>query len=75
MTTTVIHLPDDLRLSLRRKASAEQRSEQEIIQEAVRAAVAAPPRIRPRLPLFERGTLDPTAAERVDELLEGFGEP
>lgn len=73
MRKTTVYLPDELKAALERMASEEGRSEAEIIRFAVQQAVDHRQRPRPRIPLFELGTEDPTAAERVDELLAGFG--
>jgi plasmid stability protein len=73
MRKTTVYLPDDLKAALERLAAREQRSEAEIIREALRSAVSnrgSPP---PRIPLAQVGLGDPTIAERIDELLEGFG--
>jgi hypothetical protein len=72
MVKTTLYLPEELKASLERKARNEQRSEAEIIREAIRRAVeeSYPP---PRIPLMARGLGDPTASERVDELLSDFG--
>lgn len=75
MRKTTVYLPDDVKESLERMAAEEGRSEAEIIREAIRAAVRNRRRPRPRLPLVARGLGDPKAAERVDALLEGFGQP
>lgn len=70
MEKTTVYLPDDLRDAVKRAARARGVSEAEVIREALRAAVGAD-RPRPRGGLFRSG--DPIA-ERVDELLAGFGE-
>ena len=51
----------------------EGRSEAEIIREAINTAVRNRRGARPQVPLTQHGLGDPTVAERVDELLEGFG--
>ena len=73
MRKTTLYLPDELKASIQRIAERESRSEADVIRAALRSAVetAAPP--RPRIPLVSAGLGDPSAAERVDELLEGFG--
>ena len=48
-------------------------SEAELIRSALRARVAAASSTRPTVPLTSAGLGDPTFAERVDELLAGFG--
>ncbi|MGH2864077.1 MAG: CopG family transcriptional regulator [Solirubrobacteraceae bacterium] len=73
MKRTTIYLPDELKLALERKASAEGRSEAEVVRSALASATAAHTYPTPRLPLFDSG--DRTLAERVDEeLADGFGE-
>lgn len=72
MEKTTVYLPDDLKQALRRTARATGRSEAELIREGI-GLVAGTHRIaEPRLPLFESG--HPDLADRVDELLDGFGE-
>jgi predicted transcriptional regulator len=73
MTKTTVYLPEDLRASLRRLSEEQGRSEAEIIRDAIRTAVEKRASARPQVPLIDRGLGDPTFAERVDELLEGFG--
>lgn len=73
MTKTTVYLPDDLKASLKRMAEEEGRSEAEIIREAIQAAVSNRRGARPLVPLTRHGLGDPSVAERVDELLEGFG--
>jgi predicted transcriptional regulator len=74
MKKTTVYLPDELKASLERMALDEGLSEAEIIRGAIRAAVAKRKRPQPRIPLTDRGLGDPLAAERVDELLAGFGQ-
>jgi len=74
MKKTTVYLPDELKASLERMAHDQGRSEAEIIRAAIQATVDQRQRPRPRVPLFETGPKDPMAAERVDELLAGFGE-
>jgi hypothetical protein len=73
MKRTTVYLPEDLKAELEQAARATGRSEAELIREGVRQAVTSSSPSRPHIPLFESG--DPTLAERVDELLAGFGEP
>lgn len=73
MYKTTIYLPNDLKASLEQMAEEESRSEAAIVRDAIRAAVTRRRRPRPRVPLSARGLGDPTVAERVDELLRGFG--
>ena len=74
MKKTTLYLPESLKESLERRAAEEGLSEAELIRRALQREVgeSAPP--RPRIPLFQEGLGDPAAAERVDELLAGFGE-
>ena len=72
MRKTTVYLPDELKLALERAALASGRSEAELIREGVEYVASRAERPRPRLPLFDSG--DPTLAERVDELLDGYGE-
>ena len=70
-TKTTLYLPDDLRALVKRLAAAQGVSEAEVIREAIRR-LGEQSRPRSRLPLFSSG--DPSLAERVDELLDGFGQ-
>jgi len=74
MKKTTVYLPEALKASLEKMAAEEDRSEAEIIRAAIEVAVAGRERPKPKIPLFSEGLGDPTAAERVDELLAGFGE-
>ena len=74
MRKTTVYLPDDVKESLKQMATDEGRSEADIIREAIRATVLTRKRPRPRLPLTSQGLGGPSAAERVDSLLEGFGQ-
>jgi predicted transcriptional regulator len=67
MTKTTIYLPDDLKAAVEREAASSGLSEAEVIRRAIRAAVDRP---RPRSGII---TGEPIA-ERVDDLLTGFGE-
>jgi Arc/MetJ-type ribon-helix-helix transcriptional regulator len=72
MEKTTVYLPDDLKQALRRAARSTGRSEADLIREGI-GLVAGTHRIaEPKLPLFESG--QPDLAERVDALLDGFGE-
>jgi len=73
MRKTTVYLPDELKDSLERLSASSGRSEAEIIREALVQIVreATPP--KPRLPITAQGLGDPSLAETVDELLEGFG--
>lgn len=69
---TTVYLPEDLKRSLEGMAKRQRRSEASIIRDAVAVAVSTPP--APRIPLVDQGLGDEMIAERVDELLFGFGE-
>jgi Arc/MetJ-type ribon-helix-helix transcriptional regulator len=73
MVKTTVYLPEDLKAALERVAAEEQRSEAELVRESLRKAVGERQRPKPRIPLTGEALGDPTAAERVDELLAGFG--
>lgn len=69
MMKTTLYLPEDLKAELAREAARRGESEAEVIREALRREFRTE-RPRPRGGLF-RGS-EPIA-DRVDELLEGFG--
>lgn len=69
---TTIYLPLELKEALRRTARYRGCSESQVIREGVALVTANGNPPRPRLPLFASGK--PGMAERVDDLLEGFGE-
>jgi hypothetical protein len=69
MEKTTVYLPASLKVRVAATARARGMSEAAVIRHALDAFTDRP---RPRLPLFSSG--DPTLAERVDDLLEGFGE-
>lgn len=73
MVKTTVYLPEDLKAALERVAAAENRSEAEIIRDSLRRAVDERRPPRPRIPLTEKGLGDPSASERAEELLAGFG--
>lgn len=64
---TTVYLPDELKTALEREARRRGSSEAEVIREAVRAAVSRP---RPTPGIIAGEPL----ADRVDELLAGFGD-
>ena len=72
MEKTTVYLPHELKTALRRTARATGRSEAELIREGIGLVTGTHRIAEARLPLFESG--DATLAERVDELLTGFGE-
>ena len=65
--TTTIYLPDDLRDSVKSEAKRRGCSEAQVIRDAISNAVVRP---RPRAGLLDAEPM----AERVDELLVGFGD-
>jgi hypothetical protein len=71
MKRTTVYLPAELKAALEEVALRVERSEAELIREGISLVVQTHGHRRPKVPLFESG--DPTLAERVDELLEGFG--
>jgi predicted transcriptional regulator len=73
MVKTTVYLPEDLKASLERLAAEQGRSEAELIREAIQVMVGKGTLVSPKVPLVAAGLGDPAAAERVDELLEGFG--
>lgn len=73
MMKTTVYLPEDLKASLQRVAAERGRSEAELIREAIRALVGERMPAKPKVPLVAAPLGDPTASERVDELLDGFG--
>ena len=66
--------PLDPKEPLTRTVRETRTSEAELIREAESEKAAREDRPRPRAPISGQGIGDPTAAERVDELLTGFGE-
>lgn len=72
MDKTTVYLTPALRRALRETARRRGTSEAALIREGIAVVTARDAEVRPRLPLFQSG--DPTLAERVDELLEGFGQ-
>ena len=69
MVKTTLYLPDDLKAELPREAARRGESEAELIRQALRRELDSV-RPRPKGALFS-GT-EPLA-DRVDELLDGFG--
>ena len=64
---TTVYLPDALKAALQAEAAASGRSEADIIREAIAAKVAS---ARPTAGFLDAEPI----ADRVDELLAGFGE-
>ena len=73
MVKTTLYLPEDLKTALEKMAARQSISEARLMREALEEKVARNVSPRPVVPLFPEGLGDPDAAERVDELLEGFG--
>lgn len=74
MIKTTVYLSEALKNALEQLALQERRSEAELIREALQAAVDSRLGRRPRFPLTGRA-LGVPVADRVDELLTGFGAP
>jgi hypothetical protein len=71
MHRTTVYLPEALKGALARAARDEGRTEADLIREGVERLLRSR-QPAPRLPLFASGQAD--LAERVDELIAGFGE-
>jgi hypothetical protein len=72
MEKTTVYLTSRQKAALARAARAEGRSEAELIREGIDTVTARHRVAEPTLPLFESS--QPDLADRVDELLHGFGE-
>ena len=72
MEKTTVYLTDAQKRMLGTLARQTGRSEAELIREGVELVASVRRVAEPTLPLFDSG--DPTLAERVDELMDGFGE-
>ncbi len=72
MEKTTVYLTGSQKRALERASRVSGRSEAELIREGVEVVAARHGVAEPTLPLFESG--QPDLAERVDELLEGFGD-
>jgi adenosylmethionine-8-amino-7-oxononanoate aminotransferase len=73
MKKTTLYLPDDLKTKVEKIAKQQKRSEATVIRDAIAAAVGAVEIPKPR-PLEGVKLTEKNVAERVDELMEGFGE-
>ncbi|MFV2062581.1 MAG: CopG family transcriptional regulator [Chloroflexota bacterium] len=71
MERTTVYLTREMRFALKETAARRRVSEAELIREGVALVTADEPYRKPRIPLISSG--DPTLAERVDEVLDGFG--
>ena len=74
MHRTTIYLPEELKARLESLAAAEGVSEAEIIRLALGEKLDRADRPAPTVPLFASRGRRSDVAERVDELLVGFGE-
>jgi hypothetical protein len=72
MEKTTVYLTAELKRALERAARMSGRSEAELVRQGIALVTAESNRPAPKLPLFDSG--QPDLAERVDELLVGFGE-
>jgi predicted transcriptional regulator len=72
MEKTTVYLTDAQKRALSHAARLSGRSEAELIREGIDTVTAKHAASEPTLPLFDSG--QPDLAERVDELLRGFGE-
>lgn len=72
MNKTTVYIPDKLKRELERTAQAQGRSEADIIREGIRLAID---KSTPPMPtLWSFTAKEPDYLDRIDELLEGFGE-
>jgi hypothetical protein len=72
MEKTTVYLTTAQKRALERAARAEGRSEAELIRDGITAVTARHRTAEPTIPLFSSGRAD--LADRVEELLDGFGE-
>ena len=72
MEKTTVYLTDTQKRALSQAAKVSGLSEAELIREGIDTVTARHAVSEPTLPLFDSG--QPDLAERVDELLNGFGE-
>jgi predicted transcriptional regulator len=72
MVKTTVYLPEELKKRIEETARREERSEAAVIRSALDAYTRLGRQPRPRSGIFASG--EPDLAERLDELLEGFGE-
>ncbi len=73
MKKTTIYLPDELKERVEEAARRTGRPEAAVIRDAISVATLPFASPEPRVPLTKRGLGDPTIAENVDDLLQGFG--
>ena len=72
MVKTTLYLSDDVKHELERLAAETGRSEADLIREGIRLVLSRRVPPPPRSGVFASGRDD--LSERVDELLEGFGQ-
>jgi hypothetical protein len=72
MEKTTVYLTTGQKRALARAAKASGRSEADLIRDGIETVTSRHQVAEPTLPLFESG--EPDLAERVDDLLDGFGE-
>ncbi len=72
MEKTTVYLTTAQKRALARAAKASGRSEADLIRDGIETVTNRHQTAEPTLPLFESGQSD--LAERVDDLLDGFGE-
>jgi hypothetical protein len=73
MDKTTVYLTGTQKRALAQAARVSGRSEAELIREGIDVVTSKHAVSEPTLPLFDSG--QPDLAERVDEILDGFGEP
>jgi hypothetical protein len=71
MEKTTVYLTTAQKRALARAAKASGRSEADLIRDGIDTVTGRQRTAEPTLPLFESGQSD--LAERVDDLLDGFG--
>jgi hypothetical protein len=74
MKKTTLYLPDDLKDRIERIAERDDLSEADVIRGAIVTGLSGRQPPAPKIPLFSKELKDPRLAERVDELLDGFGQ-
>jgi hypothetical protein len=72
MEKTTVYLTPTQKHALARASRNTGRSEAELIREGIEVVASRHQVAEPTIPLFDSG--QPDLAERVEELLEGFGE-
>jgi hypothetical protein len=72
MEKTTVYLTAGQKRALARVAKASGRSEADLIRDGIETVTSRHRTAEPTLPLFESG--QPDLAQRVEDLLDGFGE-